>query len=141
MNYLYVSTDPKEAQAIIEPDFVNKPEFLYNSGTLNSRFEYHNIRMKDGETLSARVGFNPMISIEFDDSVKNRDIETIVERFLKRGILVTLESGGKIQHYRPPDIDVRNELVKLSLQKYGHSAWCLLFYSNYPHKINPNISV
>jgi len=92
--YLYVSTDKGEAKHIIGHFDPNQ-------------LKYHEIDMESGEHLSARIGFNPISSIEFNDSVPDRRLEAVAVKFAKEGLFAALESGKIIKQYRPSDIELR----------------------------------
>jgi len=72
--HLYVSTDAREAEYVI--------------GYLNPNlFSCYDIDISRGEELAKTFGFNPMSSIEFQDSVPDRTIDSIIAKFVKHQLI------------------------------------------------------
>jgi hypothetical protein len=131
MAHLYVTTDTFEAETLIEDT---------NPGE-KPKHNYHSIKSKSGVNLAKRLGFNPMCSVEINENVFARELESIATRLVKEGLFVAVESGGSLKRYVPKDMKIRDELVKLALRKEkrrwsGEDPCCtILRYSNNPDKI------
>ena len=124
MAYLYVTTDSIEAKALIEDTFPSQ----------KSKCNYHDIEPIEGQNLVSRTGFNPMCSIKMNGNISADGLDAIATNLIKEGFYVATEFNGKILKYFPHDTEVKEEIVKLALQRAEAMA-DLLLYSNNPHKI------
>jgi hypothetical protein len=131
MTHLYVTTDAFEAETLIEDtDHGEEP-----------KHNYHDIESKNGVSLAKRLGFNPMCSVEMNENVSARELDSIAIKLVKEGLFVAVESDGSLKSYVPKDMEIRDKLVKLALRKErrrwsGEDPCCaILMYSNNPNKI------
>ena len=127
MKTVYVSTDDFEAEGLIDP----------NS---DKNYPFNEIDVVSGEYLRERIGFNPMCSINFDDKISDRELQSIIKALVKEGLFVALDGNGRTETYVPKDIDARNELVKIAMRRENSfipgwggtsgSSFALIQYSN-----------
>ena len=121
MVHLYITTDSLEAKILIE-GIMGKEKLDY---------KYHKIDFIHGEFLKRKMGFNPMCSIEID-KINIKELNKIAIQLIKEGLYVTTEINKNIKKYFPKDIEIKEEILKLWLQKKNNF---LLKYSINPYKI------
>jgi hypothetical protein len=131
MAHLYLTTDAFEAETLIE-DTPAEGE---------PQHKYYDIDIKHGNELAGRVGFNPMCSVELNPNTSDRAMEIIAGELVKHGLLVATESNGTIRTYSPADLEFRERLVQLAVQKplswagIEDGSFNLMLYSNGPNQI------
>lgn len=130
---LYISLDAFDAGELVENIGADE----------DPKYTYQEIDMHEGQKLERKLGFNPMCSVEIDEP--ERRIEQIVTRLVKRGLFVALERNGKVESYMPPDMAIRDELIKISLRKTPNErfdlpgAYFTVLYSNNPYEIKDDV--
>lgn len=106
--YLYVSTDAKEVQALIEPGVLERSinVCIQSPGVIPGdnryRYRYHDIDMHAGSSIAKRIGFNPMSSVEFNDFLHDKYIRSIAKSLVKLGLFAATESKSSIEKFFPP---------------------------------------
>lgn len=130
MAYLYVTTDRFEAETLIEDTAPNQ----------EPKYNYRDLEPIESQNLINRIGFDPMCSVEMNGNISATGLDTIATKLVKEGFYVATEFDGKLKKYFPSDVKVREELVKIALQKERVGAGvdamgALLLYSNNPSRI------
>ena len=131
MTHIYLTTDEFEAETLIEDT---------NPGE-EPKYKYQDISSTDGRNLEKRIGFNPMCSVECDETVSVNILEKIAGKLIKEGLFVATDYEGRIKNYAPKDKESREEMVRLALlsntvgKMWELPCMALLRYSNNPNTI------
>lgn len=135
--HIYVSTDAKEAQALIEQSSLLNHR--YERGPLpNTKYKYEDIDAQTGEHMSERIGFNPMCSIEINGSISDKGTGDIISKLVQEGLYVALITDRNLEKFMPKDMDIKNKLLSLYLEnaQRGIGIDALFEYSKNPYEIN-----
>lgn len=129
MKHLYLSTDRYEAEFLIEGVSTNSRQDLCDRPYFEGADD---VGVDDGLQLMEEFGleFNPMSVVRFNDRITQRGLSLIISSLVCVGLFVALRSRDGVENFCPGDIERRNALVRVGVQKAVPHIVYVLGYSN-----------